>query len=152
MQRGWVFLHVLGAFGFVGSHGVAASVTFALRRERQPARIRSLLALSRAARPWMYMFLLLLVGFGIVAASDGGWWSATWLWVAIGLFVVLVLAAFPLAIPYFRRVRLAVAEDDTTPAADLDALLRSPRPIVIAVVETAGLVAIIWLMVAKPVW
>jgi uncharacterized membrane protein len=152
MQRGWVFLHVLGAFGFVGAHGVAASVTFALRRERDPARVRSLLALSRATRPWMYLALAILIVFGIVAASDGGWWSATWLWVAIGLFVVLVLAAFPLAIPYFRRVRSAVAEDAATSPADLDALLRSPRPIVIAAVETAGLVAIIWLMVAKPVW
>jgi len=43
-----VFLHVISAFAFLLSHGAAASVAFALKRERDPQKIRTLLDLSTA--------------------------------------------------------------------------------------------------------
>jgi uncharacterized membrane protein len=150
MYTWWRFVHVVGAFGFLAAHGATAAVAMRLRKERDPAKIRALLGLSRSTRPWMYASLLLLIAAGIVAGFQGHWWDQGWIWTALILLVVLLVAAFPLAVPYYMKVRRAVAEDAATTPDELEGLLLSPRPIVIAVVETAGLVVIVWLMVLKP--
>ena len=63
---------------------------------------------------------------------------------------MLLVAAFPLAVPYYLRVRRAVDPGQGTTSSELEALLTSRRPIVIAVVETVGILVIVWLMVLKP--
>lgn len=141
---------MVGALGFLAAHGATAAVAMRLRKERDPAKIRALLGLSRSTRPWMYVSLLLLIAAGVVAGFQGHWWDQGWIWTALILLVVLLVAAFPLAVPYYVKVRRAVAEDAATTPDELEELLLSPRPIVIAVVETAGLVVIVWLMVLKP--
>ena len=146
----WRFVHVLGALGFLAAHGATAAVALRPRKERDPAKIRALLGLSRSTRPWMYVSLLVLLVAGIVGGFLGHWWGQAWIWVALILLVVLLLAAFPLAVPYYMQVRKAVAEDATSTPDELAELLMSPRPIVIAVVETAGIVVIVWLMIFKP--
>lgn len=146
----WKFVHVLGGFGFFAAHGATAAVAARLRRERDPDRVRALLDLSRSTRPWMYWSLLVLVVAGVVDGFLGHYWGQGWIWVGLILLVLLMVAAFPLAVPYYVRVRRAVAPDAQTPPAELEALLRSRRPIVIALVETAGIVVVVWLMVLKP--
>jgi hypothetical protein len=145
----WRLLHLLGAFGFVASHGATATVTFKLRGEREPARIRTMLDLSRATRGLMYGSFTLLLGAGVALGFVGNWWHATWLWASLLLLFVLFVAAFPLAIPYFRAIRKAV-DRDPVDDGELGALLRSPRGLVLAWVETIGIVVIIWMMVFKP--
>ena len=146
----WTYLHVAGAFGFLAAHGVAIAVALRLRRERDPARCRAILDLSRATRPWMYVSLLVLLVAGVVRGFQLHAWSQGWIWAALGLLIAMLVAAFPLAVPYYIRVRKAVAEGADTPPDQLDALLRSSRPLVILWVETAGLLVILWLMVFKP--
>ena len=143
------FLHLLGAFGFVAAHGATAAVTFKLRSEREPARVQAMLDLSRATRGVMYASFLLLVGAGTVLGFLGGWWSAGWLWVSVLLFAILFFAAFPLAVPYVRALRRALAEDPPD-LEQLQRLLRSPRPLLLAWVETFGILLILLLMVYKP--
>jgi uncharacterized membrane protein len=150
MYTWWRFAHVVGAIGFLAAHGATAAVAMRLRKERDPAKIRALLGLSHSTRPWMYVSLLVLLAAGVVGGFLGHWWSDGWIWTALILLLVLLGAAFPLAVPYYVRVRRAVAEGSDTPPEELASLLLSPRPIVIAVVETAGLVVIVWLMVLKP--
>jgi uncharacterized membrane protein len=150
MYLWWKLVHLVGVLGFLAAHGATAAVAGRLRRERDPARIRSLLGLSRATRPWMYASLIVLLVGGIVDGFLGHWWGAGWIWVALILLVLMLVAAFPLAVPYYVRVRRAVMEDADTSPDELAALLSSPRPIVIAVVETVGLLVIVWLMVLKP--
>jgi uncharacterized membrane protein len=150
MYLWWKYVHILGGLGFLAAHGATAAVALRLRKERDPARIRALLDLSRSTRPWMYVSLLVLLVAGIVDGFKGGWWDQAWIWTALILLVLLMVAAFPLAVPYYKRVRRSVAEDSTITRRELDALLLSPRPIVIAVVETAGIAVIVWLMVLKP--
>jgi hypothetical protein len=70
-----------------------------------------------------------------------------WLWAAAGLLVVLAGLGFGVAAPYFRRIRGAIAASDR---AALDAALDSPVPWTLFWVETAGVAAILWLMVYKP--
>jgi hypothetical protein len=146
----WTYLHLAGAFGFLASHGVAVGVAMRLRRERDPARCRAILDLSRSTRPWMYVSLLILLVGGVVRGFQLHAWSQGWIWAALGLLVAMLVAAFPLAVPYYVRVRRAVTEGADTPPTELETLLRSPRPLVILWVETAGLLVILWLMIFEP--
>jgi hypothetical protein len=143
------FLHLIGAFGFVAAHGATAAVTFKLRRERDPVRIRAYLELSRSTRGLMYGSFAVLLGAGIATASLGGFWHGGWIWVALVLLAVLFAAAFPLALPYFGAIR-RVVEAEPVDQRRLDALLAAPRGLVLAWVETIGIVIIVWLMVFKP--
>ncbi len=149
-QLWWRYLHVAGALGFLASHGVAVAVALGLRRERDPARCRAILDLSRSTRPWMYVSLLILIAAGVVRGVQLHAWGRGWIWVALGLLIAMLAAAFPLAVPYYVRVRRAVAEDAGTSPDALATLLRSPRPLVILWVETAGLLVILWLMIFTP--
>lgn len=149
-DRWWTYLHLAGAFGFLAAHGVAVAVALRLRRERDPARCRAVLDLSRSTRPWMYVSLLVLIVAGVVRGVQLHAWSRGWIWTALGLLIAMLIAAFPLAVPYYVRVRRAVAEGADTPPDQLEALLRSSRPLVILWVETAGLLVILWLMIFQP--
>lgn len=56
-----------------------------------------------------------------------------------------------MAVPYYRRIRLAVDPDGPgVTAEELADLLSSRRPLVIAWVETVGILVILWLMTYKP--
>jgi MFS family permease len=143
-------VHIAGALAFLAVHGVAAAVALVLLSERRPERIRALLDLSAQTRPVMFGSFLVLLAGGVAAGFLGHWWGQGWIWTALALLVVLFVAAVPLAVPYYRRVRRAVAQDAGVEAVDLDRLLASPRPLVIAAVETAGILLILWLMVYKP--
>jgi len=73
----WVFIHIVGVLGFVLAHGVSTWVALAVRREREPERLRTLLDLSASAAMAFYVstFLLLLggvaAGFYSVRQADG---------------------------------------------------------------------------------
>ncbi len=162
MHEWWVFVHVVGAFAFVLAHGVSSGVGMRLRRERDPQRIRALLDLSEASRGLTYWSSLVLLVGGIVSGFLGNWWGQGWIWAALGLFVALMAAAVALAVPYYRRVRESVGLQSARqrrrgippgPPAEpeeVEALLSSPRGLVIAAVGTIALLVLVWLMVLKP--
>jgi hypothetical protein len=142
-------LHLLGAFGFIAAHGATAAVTFKLRAESDPARVRAMLDLSRATRGVMYVSFLMLLGAGVALGFVGEWWWAGWIWVSLAIFAVLFLAAFPLAVPYFRALRRTL-DPQSGDVAEMRRLLGSSRPLLLAWFETLGIVAILVLMVYKP--
>jgi Predicted integral membrane protein (DUF2269) len=156
-----VLLHVVGAFLFVLGHGASAMAAIRMREERDPARIAALLDLSGASLGMMYGGILVLLIGGVWAAFAGGWWGHLWIWLAIGLLVVITGAMYPLGSQYYGRVRNAVglkkyndpkdapAPTPTAPA-ELDALLSSPRPFQLAAIGGVGLLLILWLMIVKP--
>ncbi len=146
----WKLTHILGALGFLAAHGATAAVAVRLRKEREPERIRPLLDLSRATRSWMYVSLLVLVAAGVANGFVAHHWGEGWIWISIGLLTALLVVAFPLAVPYYRRIRLAVAPGSKVRREELAKLLSSSRPLVIAWVETAGILVIVWLMVYRP--
>ncbi len=77
-----------------------------------------------------------------------------WIWVSLGLFIAIAGAMYPLASGYFRRVRTAVGKRQSgAPMAsdeEIDELLSSSRPLVIAFVGFGGILVILWLMLFKP--
>ena len=154
-----VFVHVLAAFGFVLAHGTSALVAFAVRGERDPKRIAALLDLSDARLGLMYGSLFILVVAGVVAGVTGHWFAQRWIWAALALLVVVAMAMYGYAVPYYTWVRGAIGLPSRdprlvaaapVPPAELDALLRTGRPGGIAAVGVVGLAVLVWLMVFKP--
>jgi membrane protein implicated in regulation of membrane protease activity len=88
---------------------------------------------------------------GLVDAFLGHWWLAGWVWTSIVVFLAMTGILIALAIPYYRRLRLAVAQATSSRQdQEIDRLSASPVPVLILAVGLVGLVAILWLMVFKP--
>lgn len=149
-----VFLHVAGAFGFLLAHGVSVAVLLRLRTERNRARITTLLDLSSSSMTGFYASIVVLLAAGTLAGFIGNWWRMGWIWASLGLFLVIAAAMYPLATTYFRRLRAAVGKRPSgAPVAsdeELDELLGSGRPALIAVIGFGGILIILWMMMFKP--
>ncbi|GIW19715.1 MAG: hypothetical protein KatS3mg065_0011 [Chloroflexota bacterium] len=169
--RPWFVLgHVLGAFAFLAIHGVSMGVWWRLRTERDRAKVVSYLELSASMIGPMSLAGLVLIVTGILAGIAGGWWfdGRWWLWLSIGLLVVIVGSMTPLIAIPLGEVRRAVGIPTARgraggvpgvpdpPAADpvddatLDRLLRNPKPRLGAAIGIVGIVLITWLMEFKP--
>lgn len=159
---GWiVFLHVAGAFAFAAGHGVSIFVAFRVRRERDPVRIASLLDLSAASLIVAGIGLLVLLGAGIVAGIVLGSFGKAWIWISLVLLIVIGGLMTPIGGMYFARLRRAVGQrtpdikpdqPDPVPvsADELATLLDSRRPEALLLIGGTGFVAILWLMMFRP--
>jgi uncharacterized membrane protein len=154
-----VFFHLLGAFGFVFAHGSSAFISFRLRRERNVDRIAAMLELTNLSAGLMYPSLAILLIAGILAGLAGRWFSQGWIWAALALLIVITVAMFAIATPYYNRLRRLAGlpgrdRRRAVPAraseAEIATALQSRRPEVLALIGTVGLILLIWLMVLKP--
>jgi hypothetical protein len=162
VYRFWVFVHLVGVFGFLLAHGTSALVAIRLRKEREVERIGALLELSSGSLLVLYISLLLLLLAGIVAGFQGHWWGFGWIWTALGVLIAAMFAMYGLASLYYNRVRVAagvqtydqrrkgIQPGSPVPADEIDRLLRSPQPFVVMATGVVALLVILWLMVYKP--
>ena len=154
--RWWKLLHVLGVLGFVLFHGVSILVAFRLRKERDRERIAELLRFSGSSVIGMYVSLLMLIVFGIVAGFAGKWWSYWWIWISVGLLVLTIGEMSGVARPYYQQLKDAIQlRPSGVPRKsdeELDQLLRSRLALFNAVWGIAALLIITWLMIWKPTW
>jgi hypothetical protein len=154
-----VLLHVLGAFIFALAHGVSVAVSLRLRAVRSREQVAALLDLSQLAVGGLYVGLLLLLIGGVWAGFAGDHWGGLWIWVALGILVVIVVAMYAIATPFYAKMRVA-AGASSNPAMterygeigpdELTAMAASSRPIWLTLIGGIGLVVIVWLMVVKP--
>ena len=154
MHRWWVFLHVAGVFAFLMAHGVSAYVTFKLRGERDPSRVSHLLELSASSVGVMWNSIGVLLLGGVLAGFTGHFWGQAWIWVAIGVFVIVIVAMYALGTTWAARLRtISAAMSEGTEAVSsqqFEEILRSRRPYTIAGVGFVGLAVLLWLMLFKP--
>ena len=154
-----VLLHVVGAFLFVLSHGVAAWMALVIRKERDRARIAAMLSLSSLSMFGVYLGLLLLLVGGIWAGIVGGHFGRGWIWASLGVLVLVTAVMYLVATPFFIRLRGAVGAP--TRGVEADPALRVPDEELVALVARApvvpivgvggaGLLLILWMMVLKP--
>lgn len=150
----WKFLHVAGVIAFVMFHGVSMMVALQLRRERDRGRIATMTQLSGSSLKGMYVALLWLIVFGVIAGIQGEWWNDGWFWISVGLLVVAIAEMSAVGRPYYERVKEAI---EVRPSGvprrsdeELDEILRSPIGLWNAVFGIAVLAAIAWLMIFKP--
>ncbi len=154
MYRWWVYLHLLGVFGFLISHGVSVAVTFRLRQERDPARVQALLGMSSASLTGFYPSLALLIAGGVAAGFQGKWWGYGWIWWSIGILTLVTVAMYAMAKPHFSRIRFVtdamVGGSKAVSPEEYGEALSAPRSLAIAGIGFAGLAAILFLMLFKP--
>jgi plastocyanin len=154
VHRWWVFLHIVGVFGFLMAHGVSVYATFRLRAEREAASVTHLLELSASSIPFMWASIGLLLLGGVVAGFTGSFWGQGWIWAAIALLLAVTVAMYVIATPWVKRLRTiaaAIAEGSLAVSqAQFEGILRSRRPFVIAAIGFVGLLAILYLMMFQP--
>jgi hypothetical protein len=150
----WKFLHVAGVIAFVMFHGVSMMVALQLRSERDRGRIATMTQLSGSSLRGMYVALVWLIVFGVIAGIQGEWWNDGWFWISVGLLVVAIAEMSAVARPYYERVKEAI---EVRPSGvprrsdeELDEILRSPIGLWNTVFGIAVLAAIAWLMIFKP--
>jgi uncharacterized membrane protein len=150
----WKFLHVAGVISFVLFHGVSAVTALRVRKETDRTRIAIMLQTSGSSLMGMYVSLLWLVVFGVVAGIQGGFWNDGWFWISVGLLVVAGIEMGAVARPYYERVKEAV---EVRPSGvprrsdeELAEILRAPVALWNAVFGFAVLLTIAWLMIFKP--
>jgi hypothetical protein len=154
-----VLLHVIGAFIFALAHGVSVAVGLRLRGVQSREQVAALLELSGFAIGGLYVGLLLLLIGGVWAGFAGDHWGRLWIWVAIGTLVVVIVAMYAIATPFYGRMRAAagvmtdpkqLARYGELAPDELSRMGTSSRPIWLAVIGGIGLLVILWLMVVKP--
>lgn len=149
-----VFVHIAGVFAFLVVHGVSIVVALRLRNERDPVRINALLDLSGRTVLALYLSLAVLLAGGIAATFLGDLWGFGWIWAAIITLVVVTMAMYFMARPYYQRVRFitrAVAEGSKAVTPEqFDSVLRARRPVTVTWIGFAGLAFILYLMIMKP--
>jgi hypothetical protein len=161
MYQWLVFLHVLGAFGFLLAHGGSANVAFRLRRERDPERVRTLLDLSGGSTMVMYLSLLVLLIAGIIAGFQGRWWGFGWIWVSLVLLILIAIVMYVTSTAQFNKVRKVLGMPyfeggKPRPAqaiasiAEIEKVLESWSPWLSISIGMGGLAVILWLMIFKP--
>jgi hypothetical protein len=150
----WKFLHVAGVIAFVMFHGVSMMVALRLRRERDRGRIATMTQLSGSSLRGMYVALVWLIVFGVIAGIQGEWWNDGWFWISVGLLVVAIAEMSAVARPYYERVKEAI---EVRPSGvprrsdeELDEILRSPIGLWNTVFGVGVLAVIAWLMIFKP--
>jgi uncharacterized membrane protein len=113
-----------------------------------------MLQVSSSSLGILYVAILLLLTGGVWAGFSGHWWGQGWIWVALGVFVANMVFMYVYPTPYYKRVRevMLIEESGGTAVSpeELDAVLRSDRPIVTVAVGALSLLFIAYLMVIKP--
>lgn len=159
MYRWIVFLHVVGVFTFLISHGVSVGVLFTLRRERNVDRIRLLLQQSQKAGQIMAGALLFILITGVTSTFIAGLWNKVWIWLSLALLIGLWGVMAVLGTRVFNQVRVGVGLPPTygqppdprlLNPAELDALLNQTHPTRLTIIGSVGLALIAALMVFKP--
>lgn len=156
-----VYLHVIAVFGFLMAHGVSIAVALTLRREREPRRISTLLALSGSSIGLMDASILILLITGIITGFIGHWWGRGWIWTSLALLLAIAIYMSVSVVRFYHQVRKAIGEPyminykpqpavPPASSAELDALLNTTFPVILSVVGLGGLAVITWLMLFKP--
>ena len=153
-----VFLHIVGAFTFTFSHGSSANVAFKLRHERNLDRIRALLDLSSSYFSVLSGSLLLLLVAGVIVGFLGHWWNQGWIWLSLGLLILINVAMYLIGSQHYSWLRKAVGlhyfekGNSQTPVEpsnqqEVEKLVISSRPEFVTLIGFGGLLLIVWLMI-----
>jgi hypothetical protein len=155
-----VYLHVIAAFAYAMLHGASANVAFKLRREKTPERIAALLDLSSAYNSVTYAALFVILFTGVTLGFLGHWWSQVWIWLVLGVIILMIAAMFTMGAGSFTQLRKAAGlpyfDGKSRPALppasseEIAARAAAINPIPLAIVGFGGLALLVWLMMFKP--
>lgn len=144
MRNGLLFLHIIGAAGWLGG-GLYAAYTYSTLAKAEPAAAGP--ALGRLKKVEDRYFgpvsgLVLLSGIGLVLTSDAFGWGDTFVLIGLGAFLVSGLLNGTL----FKNATDRLVEASSTGSGVTEALRFWQRGVVVDVVI---LLVVIWAMVSK---
>jgi amino acid transporter len=149
--RWWLLLHLVGVFAFLLSHGVSVTVAFRIRKERDRVKIKDLISLSGSSVRLMYVSLVLLLAGAFAMTFQLHLWGAAWIRISLGLLIVTIIFMIGMASPYYKRLSEAV---ELRPSGvprksdeELEVILKSPVPMIVAGVGFFSLFVILYMMV-----
>jgi hypothetical protein len=150
-SRWWLLLHLLGVFGFLLAHGVSVTVAFRIRKERDRVKIKDLISLSGSSVRLMYVSLVLLLAGAFAMTFQLHLWGAAWIRLSLALLIITIIFMIGMASPYYKRVSEAV---ELRPSGvprksdeELEVILKSPVPVIVAGVGFFTLFVILYMMV-----
>jgi uncharacterized membrane protein len=155
MSYSWLkFLHFVAVLALLGTHGVSMTVLYAIRKERDRAKIMTMIAVSGQSIIPMYISIAAVVVFGVWMWIKIYGVGTTWLWLALVILIAMVGLMTVTAKPYFARVKEACQlRPSGVPRVsdeELGEVLMSAKAHLIAAIGVIGTLAILYLMVFKP--
>jgi uncharacterized membrane protein len=144
MRDGLLFLHILGAAGWLGGGLFGAFAYPAVARSGPPAAAGILAVFEKRGGAYFGVTsgLVLLSGIGLVITSDAFGWSDTFVLIGLGAF--LLSGIIQATVGGRANKRLAAAAESGT---DIDEAVSSWRQI--SLVDIAVLLVVVWSMVTK---
>jgi hypothetical protein len=162
MRDPWsLYFHLAGVAAFLLAHGTSAGMAFALRKEREPERMKRLLELSDRSFNLLYGALLVLLVGGVVGGFRSHYWSFGWIWTSLALLIVTAVAMFVLAGLWYGRLRQALGLHyrvglkvlpPPTPGTpeEVQAALAHLQPYVMVGIGIVSIGLFLYLMISKP--
>lgn len=156
------YIHVLAAFGFLLGHGTSVFVSFQLKREEEPDRMKALMDVSASAWPTMMLSLLTLLLAGLILGfMNLALWSRGWLWVSLVLLLGITGWMFSIGGKQYHPLRKMLGMvyliqgkpqpvEKQRPLAEIKAHIAATRPKEMLWVGLGGFAIILWLMFFKP--
>ena len=148
-----LFLHVTGAFLFLGGAVVAGVFNIAALRRERPSEIATLLQLTRWGVGAVGIGVLLTLVFGLWLVDIAGYgWGEAWIVLALVLWVV-ANALGGIGGRRDKQTRLLaerLAAEGDAPAPELRARLRDPVSLGLSYGSGLAALAILALMIWKP--
>ncbi len=154
MSAQWLlFLHLAGAFLFVGGSLFAAGLRAAAMRRNRPSEVALLLGAVRPAVPVVVGGLVLTVGIGFWLADRLGFdLGSTWLTLTFALvaWLLVVGTATGRGDRHTRELAQRLAGDGDEPSDELHRRLHDPVNLALNLSLLAATLAVVALMVWKP--
>lgn len=149
-----LFLHVTGAFLFLGAAVLAWVLGIAAATRERPSEIALLLGLTRFAAIGFGLGTTLLLVFGIWLVIDVDTYEIGdgWILGALGLFIASIVIG-GLGGGRDKRTRMLaqrLAEEGDSPSAELTAAVRDARALAYNVASTLAGFGVLVLMIYKP--
>lgn len=146
-----IFIHIIGAFVFVGAHAVSVYVAFQVPSVTDGAKAEALLMLSGQAVDGLHAGLGLLIVSGIAAGFVGGWWDRPWIWLSLDLLLAITAYMYVSVSKVYTPARHALVDEGGPGWDENTRLLVSRRKALeLMVTGSAALLVIVALMVVKP--
>jgi len=146
-----LFMHVIGAIGYLLSIGMWLFVLVGLRRAQYVEQVRALIHLNDLSGPFGAVSAVVLLAAGLYLAFTA--WSLLTGWIVVGLISLVLLAPLGTALLEPRRRvidRLARKASDGPLPEELERCIRDPVLLAVPQTLTALLLGVVFLMTTKP--
>lgn len=151
-----LFLHLVGVVLLVGAVATTLVATLRVQRAASVAEVVTLTAVTKKVDVVIGPGLLLILGSALYMVSEHGGdgripWTAGWVVVAFGVFVVMSVLGPTIEAGHAKRIlRMATELPDGPVPPALDDARRAPIGTYVAFFGAAEIIATLFLMAAKP--